>query len=52
MGYNLTLYAMNCSMPKLFVLYIVVDVALFLYLFLVFYSKAYNNKIQQKAKST
>lgn len=48
MGYNVTLYAMNCNMPKLFVFYIVLDVALFLYLFCLFYTKTYEKNKQAK----
>lgn len=50
MAYNVALYAMNCDMPKLFVFYIVLDVALFLYLFCMFYFKAYDKNQQAKSQ--
>ncbi|XP_022177785.1 elongation of very long chain fatty acids protein 4-like [Myzus persicae] len=48
MAYNAGLYSFNCNFPRLFMLYVIADVTLFLYLFLMFYKRTYE---QQKLKS-
>ncbi|XP_050440913.1 elongation of very long chain fatty acids protein 4-like [Adelges cooleyi] len=48
MVYEAGLYMFNCNFPRLFMLYIIADLTLFLYLFLMFYKKTYD--IRQKPK--
>ncbi|XP_050520239.1 elongation of very long chain fatty acids protein AAEL008004-like isoform X2 [Daktulosphaira vitifoliae] len=48
-AYQTCLYVFDCNFPKLFVMYIIADVAIFLYLFVMFYRKTYNeNKRKER----
>lgn len=48
MAYNVGLYAFSCTIPKLFMLYVLADLSLFLYLFLMFYRRTYEEKHKEK----
>jgi len=48
MAYNAGLYTFNCNFPRLFMLYVIADVTLFLYLFLMFYKRTYEQKLKSK----
>lgn len=42
--YGVSLFVYDCDFPRLFSIYMIFDVFLFLYLFLIFYNKTYNSK--------
>lgn len=42
--YGLCLFIYDCNFPRLFTIYMIFDVLLFLYLFLIFYKKTYSEK--------
>ncbi|XP_050520264.1 elongation of very long chain fatty acids protein 4-like [Daktulosphaira vitifoliae] len=46
--YGFSLFIFDCEFPRLFTIYMIVDVSLFLYLFLVFYKKTYSNESKLK----
>ncbi|VVC28061.1 Hypothetical protein CINCED_3A005010 [Cinara cedri] len=48
MAWHAGLYMFNCNFPKLFIMYVVCDMVLFLYLFSMFYMKTYKPKITLK----
>uniref|UniRef100_A0A2S2R9I2 Elongation of very long chain fatty acids protein n=1 Tax=Sipha flava TaxID=143950 RepID=A0A2S2R9I2_9HEMI len=48
MVFNVGLYAFSCTIPKLFMMYVLADLSLFLYLFLMFYRRTY--EIKHKGK--
>ncbi|XP_050520253.1 elongation of very long chain fatty acids protein 4-like isoform X2 [Daktulosphaira vitifoliae] len=48
MTYEAGLYVFDCKFPKLFVMYVIADLTLFLYLFIMFYIKTYNQRPQLK----
>lgn len=51
MAYNTGLYTFNCNFPRLFMLYVIADVSLFLYLFLMFYKRTYEENRKAKLHS-
>ncbi|XP_015373451.1 PREDICTED: elongation of very long chain fatty acids protein 4-like, partial [Diuraphis noxia] len=42
--YGISLFIYDCEFPRLFTIYMIFDVLLFLYLFLIFYKKTYKDK--------
>ncbi|KAF0770044.1 elongation of very long chain fatty acids protein 4-like [Aphis craccivora] len=42
--YGISLFIYDCKFPRLFTIYMIFDVLLFLYLFLIFYKKTYKEK--------